>query len=384
MNKRDLIIPFVVASLVVALAFMSLLLLLVGERWGLRARRLRLWSALAALMGLIGCGSGNGSDRPDTSCGGTDTESGSDTGTETENATDTSSDTETGFDTDTDTDTDTGTDGICGGAEVTKEDYIVPSPPDGIAPDHAALCASDVPVAESNKAATVTLEPATWDPVSADGQIAIAAGLAGRIVGLPVITILEAVPEELTDAVVSDVAAAGDGFSFHVEFPSSTGIAPGDAEIVMKVFVEVDCADLSGDTQMIEATTYLHLCDGADNPIWVASGGECTVCSEVCEKIACPLPASRGQGPAALSGSPQAEIVPGAIHGRSVALSVRHRDTEGAASYSWKVSGGTLTGREEAEVVWELPIDPGPHLVQVAVRDGSSATVATLRWRHRA
>ena len=68
---------------------------------------------------------------------------------------------------------------------------------------------------------------------------------------------------------------------------------------------------------------------------------------------------------------------------KKLVLFVEHRDTKGALSYEWQVSGGKVIGRHEAGIIWEVPPEPGPHLVQVAITDETSATVATLRWRHR-
>ena len=308
--------------------------------------------------------------------GDTETETSDDSDSDTDSDTDSDADTDTDSDGDADTDTE-----LCDGFP--EEVYTVPSPPEGMDPTVAALCESATPTATSNTAATVALETGSWDLVNADGQIAIAADLVGRVNGLPIVEITSAIPEDLMAAVVTDVAPAGDGFSFHVEFPSYAWFATGETELVIRVTFEIACSDASGDTQKVESTTYLHLCDSEEYPIWIASGGECTVCSEICEKIACPLPASRDRGPAALSGSPQAEIVPVAVYGRSVTLCVEHRGTEGPLSYEWRVSGGDVSGSDTAGIIWEVPAEPGPHLVQVAVKDSTSATVAALRWRHR-
>ncbi|HUT76328.1 MAG TPA: hypothetical protein VM285_01490, partial [Polyangia bacterium] len=305
-----------------------------------------------------------------------------DTATDADSDGDTDADTDGDSDADTDADTDTGTgEDPCDGMPV-EEIHDVPSPPDGVAPNPETLCAVAAPVVVSNKAAAVALVVESWDLEIAPGTVTVAEDLVGRVVGLPAFEITEAVPPELT-AEFTDVASAGDGFSFNVAFGGGVWLYPGEVELAVKVTVEVDCDDSSDETQMVESTTYLHLCSGVDHPVWVASGGECTVCSEVCEKIACPLPASRDEGPAALAGSPKAEIVPVAIHGRSVVLFVEHRGTEGRPSYRWKVSGGEITGADEAGIIWQVPREPGPHLVQVAVSDDTSATVAVLRWRHR-
>jgi hypothetical protein len=342
------------------------------------------------VIGLLTCGFGCHEAAPiDTggdsdSDGDTDSDSDGDSDSDSDGDTDSDSDTDADSDTDSDSDSDTDTDtgSECWGG--VAEEYVVPSPEDGIAATQEAICASSEPTAVSNKAATVALAMDTGDYYLAHGAVALAADLVGKVIGLPTIVVSEALPAGLTASIASNFATTGDGFTFDLALPTSEGIYPGDTELTIAVTMEVDCADSSGETQVVSSITYLHLCSVSDSVwAWVASGGECTVCSEVCEKIACPLPALRGAGFAALSGSPQAEIVPVAVHGRRVVLFAEHRGTEGPLEYAWKVSGGALTGQGDAGIIWELPAEPGPHLVQVAVKDATSATVAALRWRTR-
>jgi len=325
------------------------------------------------VVGLLTWGGGCGDSLPavpddDSGTSDTDTDTDADTGTDTDGDTDS--------DSDSDTDTD---DEMCDGM---TETHVVPSPPDGIPPEQDEICAADTPPAVSNKAALISLEIDPADPYLATGRVEIAADLDGAVIGAPAITVIEANPGELADLVITNLASSAGGFDFDAQFPSTAWMYPGETDLTLKVTVELDCADASGDTQMVESTTYLELCGEIDEPVWVASGGECTVCSQICEKIATPLPASREQGLEALSGSPRAEIVPVARYGRKVVLFAETRGTDGPLSYSWRTSGGEITGDGQAGIIWEVPPDPGPHLAQVAVKDGSSATVATLRWRH--
>jgi hypothetical protein len=134
----------------------------------------------------------------------------------------------------------------------------------------------------------------------------------------------------------------------------------------------------------VESFAYVHLCEGEEHRIWVSSGGECTICYEVCEKIASPLPSARDSALPTLAGSPKAQIVPVARYGRNLILFVEYRGTRGRVSYLWKASSGTITASDQAGIIWELPPDPGPHFIQVAVKDADSAVLATLNWRHRA
>ena len=325
------------------------------------------------VIGLLTCGFGCQHSSP--------IDTGADADADADADSDSDSDSDTDTDTDTDTGTDTGTDDICNGME--EETYVVPSPDDGIAATQAAICAASDPTAVSNKAATVALAVDPTNYIHASGSVALAADLVGKVVGLPTIEISEAVPTDIAGAVISGIATAADGFTFDALFSSGSPY-PGETEITIKVTMEISCDDSSGDTQLVSSITYLHLCDASESLwTWVSSGGECTVCTEVCEKIACPLPARRGGGFSTLAGSPRAEIVPVALHGRRVVLFAEHRGTEGPLAYSWKVSGGAITGQGEAGIIWELPAEPGPHLVQVAVKDATSATVAALRWRTR-
>jgi hypothetical protein len=294
---------------------------------------------------------------------------------------DTDADGDTESDTGTEGDTDLDTDGPCGWAGV-EEQYVVPSPEAGIEPVPAAICAADEPLAVSNGAATVSLALSAEDPYLALGRVQLAAGIAGGVVGLPAIEVVGAFPDNLIDAVISDVADDDDGFSFAMEIPPSCD--PGWGELTVRVTFDLSCGADAGATKAVSSTTYLHLCDGADGAWeWVASGGECTVCEDVFEGGGLPLFAPKDTAMAALSGNLGARIVEGEARGRKVALSVEHRGAEGAVRYSWRASGGTITGQGEAAIVWEAPREPGPHLVQVAVRDKRSAAVAALRWRHR-
>ena len=270
--------------------------------------------------------------------------------------------------------------------------HEVESPPDGIAADPDILCQASDSVAESNKSVLVDLNVLSGDHCLVVGTLNLATTeLKGRVVGLPKVEIVDANPEEFKAATVSETRAFGDGFSFDLAFPEpkdechNPSYLFGDVtEVVLKISFEIDCGDTSGDTKMVSSTTYFNLCGGFSEPLtWVASGGDCEICSQVCEKIASPLPASREEEHAALSGSPKAEIVPVAEYGRKLVLFVDHQGTKGPLFYDWRATGGSIVGTDQPGVIWEVPREPGPHLIQCAVKDSTSAVVATLNWRHR-
>ncbi len=317
----------------------------------------------------------------------TKVDAGADADTDSDADGDADGDTDADADDDTDTDADTEPCGEWNGGE---DSYEVPSPQDGVLPDPESLCASVWDTVRSNRAARVTLNVNSQAFNLATGRIELVNGLQDRIIGLPTITVIDAQPDELNKALVTDVAALGRGFTFNIEFPESAWLEPGlaeitgIAEITAEVVLEVMCDDSSNDTQMVESATYIHLCENKDHLDWVSSGDVCTICHEINEIAASPLPTSCGEDSAALSGSPRVEIIPVARYGRSLVLFAEHWGVEKSLSFSWSASKGSISGEDQSGVIWELPTDPGPHMIQVAVKGSNSAAVATLRLRHKA
>jgi hypothetical protein len=150
--------------------------------------------------------------------------------------------------------------------------------------------------------------------------------------------------------------------------------------------LEVQCEsgepDAAPDTKIVIATTYLRLCAGTDHPIWIASGGECTVCEMTTEMAPSPVTEDGPSGASALARAIEVAIEPVVAFGRSLVLVAEHRRSAGLVSYEWRCSGGELSDANLGGVVWKMPKAPGPHHIQVAVCDGGSAGVATLTWSH--
>ena len=302
-------------------------------------------------------------DDTDTQSQETDSDTGSETESETESATETDDD-------------------IC--EYGTENVYEVPSFPEGVPATPEDICGTETEYAESNQAATVELTADPVDGYVASGYISIAEAVRDQMVGVPTLELVGAQPEELLAATISDITASGDGFSFDIAFPEGETMVPDYTELTTRITFEMFCDDASVETQLVESFAYVHLCEGEEHPIWVSSGGECTVCSEVCEKIASPLPSARDSALKTLAGSPRATIVPVARYGRNLILFAEYRETRGRVSYVWKASSGSISESDQAGIIWELPPDPGPHFVQVAIRDTDSAVLATLAWRHEA
>lgn len=111
MHKKELLIPVAVIAFLAFLGLISIAILVFGDRWRLRAKRLGAISALAAAVGLSwGCTSAEEDETP----GG---DAGLDAATDTDADTDVDSDSDS--DTDVDSDSDAGTDPDAGCSGVT-------------------------------------------------------------------------------------------------------------------------------------------------------------------------------------------------------------------------------------------------------------------------
>jgi hypothetical protein len=66
--------------------------------------------------------------------------------------------------------------------------------------------------------------------------------------------------------------------------------------------------------------------------------------------------------------------------GNALVVCAEHDRTVGDVQLEWRVSGGELLYERDGIAVWKLPEQPGPHQIQVAVRDESAAAVASLRY----
>ena len=121
---------------------------------------------------------------------------------------------------------------------------------------------------------------------------------------------------------------------------------------------------------------------------WVSSGDpifeNMENCWNSCEMAPTPIMPDPTDDGLALPFALKVEIDELVRFDRSVVLIAEHRGTQGPVEYEWRVSAGEISEDNLGGVVWDLPRDPGPHLVQVAIKNSSSAAVAGLRVRHLA
>jgi hypothetical protein len=280
----------------------------------------------------------------------------------------------------------TTTGSICTGGQ-SPWTQTVKSPELGVSPRVAALCTQPAGQVQSYRAGRVTLALQSSALTSALGKVEVPAALQPLVINTPRITVEEAAPKDLGGITVTGISRTGSGFSFNLTWKtplSNVSLSAFSPSLTIRVYLDLACNEQDSGTRnvIVESITYFNLCAGPDHSVWVASGDTCLSCEMVCEMAAIPIvPAERPDGlalPRALS----AEIIPVVNLGRSIALFVDHRGARGPISYAWKVSAGTLSSDDQSEAVWELPSDPGPHLVQVAIRDQDSAIVEALRWKY--
>ncbi len=334
----------------------------------------------------------------------TDTDTDSDTDTNTDADTDTNTDADTDFDTETESETDcSDLDDWCvyecwGGSLVPAE------PPETPAQQDLICTESSIPV-QSNTAASVTLNAYSASLNLATGHIEIPVDVLDHVIGMPTIEVVNAVPPELSEMTVSNLQPATGGFNFNVSWENPFSYA----EIQVRVTLELDCAsadagisdagtgpDAGGNTRMVQSHTNLSWCFTAENPSnqqcsilnWVSSGGYCfetqEYCFDACEMAPTPIMPEPVDDGLALPFALKVEIDELIRFDRSVVLIAEHRGTRGPVEYEWRVSAGEISEDNLGGVVWDLPKDPGPHLVQVAIKNSSSAAVAGLRVRHEA
>ena len=302
----------------------------------------------------------------------TDTDSDSDTDVDSDSDTDTDSD----IDTETETDTDTEYD-ICDWGTTTE---IVPDVSGTtLPPDTDILCDAPEP-APSNAAARVTLNAYGANPFAVTGFVAVPA----EITAMDLVSIepVEVDIDVLWDFDVTDFTPVDGGFTF-------SGVWPGAGEdmfydrvgLTLRTTIRIDCG---GDTsRLVQSETRVELCrDDLLAPLWRSSGDECVFCQQVCEMDAPPLPAEPGYDALLFPAGLRVTIEQVMHVGRTVVLIAEPRAALGPLSYEWHASGGVLHGAELGGVVWELPEDVGPHLLQVVVRDDRSAAVASRRVFH--
>ena len=121
---------------------------------------------------------------------------------------------------------------------------------------------------------------------STAGTIEVARGLAGHVVGLPTVTLIEASPPEWGEIVITPVRTKSfGGFEFDVSWPNGHTFR-GGAHLTLEVTFVVRCSEEAGPpdgapetTRTVKALTHLDRCGSPiEALVWVSSGDSCKLC----------------------------------------------------------------------------------------------------------
>ena len=258
------------------------------------------------------------------------------------------------------------------------ETFEVEVPPDGVPASPGQICAVNTSPVESNKAARVTLTKYSQALHLATGFVEVEPTVLAEVVGLPTIEVVDAEVQQLSGMQVTQVAPTTGGFSFHAEWPQPFDVYPDPwSRMTVKATFDIKCDPQGNTTQTVEAITHIHLCH-EEEVTWVSSGDECTVCASVCEMAPSPIVPAAGADGLPLARALRLRVVELARIGRKLVLLAENDGGEGMG-YQWRPSAGEIAELAPDIIVWTLPDEPGPHLVQVAVHASDAAAVATLR-----
>jgi hypothetical protein len=261
--------------------------------------------------------------------------------------------------------------------------FTVDVPPEGVPATPGQICAAISPV-ESNKAARVTLTKSPQSLDVAEGFIAIDPALAGDVVGLPAIDVLNAAVPELATMQVSNLAPAPGGFSFHATWPSPLNLKPDSwVQLTVRVTMTVACGPQPMDVRTVVSRTNVALCLGDDALAWVSSGDECKACEIIAEMAPSPIVPDDGGDDLPLSRVLQLRVILLARIAGTLVLFAENDGGEGL-EYAWVPSGGEVTPLAPDVVVWTPPAGAGPHLVQAVVERDDAAAVASFTYSEAA
>ena len=121
---------------------------------------------------------------------------------------------------------------------------------------------------------------------STAGTIEIARGLAAHVVGVPTVTLVDALPSEWGEILLTSVRAKSfGGFEFDASWPNGHTFR-GSARLTLEVTFVVRCSAEGGPpdgapqtTRTVKALTHLDRCGSPiEGTAWTSSGDACNLC----------------------------------------------------------------------------------------------------------
>lgn len=260
----------------------------------------------------------------------------------------------------------------------TQSTYVVALPSGDTPKDAAAQCNWTGAFASDRPAARVTLKYDPSVPAQATGIVTIDPDVLNAISdGYVSVSSVTA-----SGATVSNLVRVNDAYTFDVKFIDNPYVG---TTYTFSVTLSYTCAPIMSSTRTVHAATTVTLCGGYNGSSWVSTGDTCTICYPMAEMAAQLMPAPADEpDDIPLPGEIDVRIVEVAREGRTlVLLAKKPRDAEGL-SLTWQASAGDLMHAADDVVVWTLPEEAGPHMVQVAAERGRSASVVSYLHRDEA
>lgn len=273
----------------------------------------------------------------------------------------------------------TGGFGATGGSisvpEPTQCFFTVELPPEGVPAEPGQICAAKIVPVESNRAASVELQATGATLRDVEGLIAVAGSLAGMVVGLPVVEVLDASDPSLLAFTVRSVSPDPVGFRFSGSFSDQAMLrVDGVTRVTLRVSMQVMCPAAP---QLVHSVTDAHLCGTAvGDARWVSSGSVCSVCRVIAEMAPSPIVPHGLADALPLSHVLRLRIVELARVASRVVLLAEHDGGEGL-DYEWRVSEGEVTRLAPDVITLTLPVTAAAPLVQVAAFGSDTAAVAS-------
>ena len=240
----------------------------------------------------------------------------------------------------------------------------------------------------SGQTARVTMEWIDRGPemiTRTRGRITVAPEIAGLVVGLPAVGVIERSEFSAVPA-IANLRPDEQTFVFDVnwtEDPTWSCLVGRDTHWVFRTTLRLQCG---GQERAVESLTTVALCGGSRGGVtWASSGDACGKCyASVCEMAPSPLPAASHGDDLPLGSALGVVVRPVARVGGAVVLLAEHAPRPGLC-HAWQATAGTLEQLAPDVVLWRLPGESGePVLAQVAVTGDALATVASYRCDRRA
>lgn len=272
-----------------------------------------------------------------------------------------------------------------GGGVFTQDAPIVPYPNGDASATILGQCvdidASAGLTFANGQAARVTMEWSEGSSEHAIGKVTLAPEIAGLVVGMPSVDVINASPVDSDKPAITNLRAEKEGFAFDAIWPqgrpkSSCGMVR-EPSWVFRTTLILQCG---GQERIVLSDTVLVLC-GEYGTTWASSGDLCDECAVICEMAPSPIVPGKVDDDLPLGSALNVVIRPQVRVGGAVVLLAEHAARDGL-SYAWQVSAGSLEHLDRDVVLWRLPSADRKQaqLAQVAVTGDDLGAVASLRW----